>query len=254
MYPFLPEFLGFRIPLYGLMTALGYASAMWYCVKRRGSVNLGKDEVSDIIFWLIFGAIIGGKLFYIAAYWPEFCASSFIDKLRYGFVFTGGFIGAAISGFFILKKKKLPFLKTADFLAPAVPLGHAIGKIGCFLAGCCYGKAAHSHLAVHFDNPDSLVPLHLHGVGLIPIQLIEAAVYFLLFLTLHFVYKKKKRDGIVIASYALGFSVIRFFAEFFRGEEETYVLGITATQTACLIIAVMSAAFFIRMRYNAETK
>lgn len=249
MFPYL-HILSFKIPLYGVLTALGYLAGIFYCLKRRPDLNITKDDLLDIIFYLFIGALLGGKLFFIAAYWDDFAAASLIDKLRFGFVFIGGFVGAFISGLWILRKKKVPILKGADFFAPAVPLGHAIGKIGCFLAGCCYGKESHVHLlSVKYSNPESLVPQHLHGVGLYPTQLIEAFISFILFFILHKLYKSKHKDGTVISAYILGFGIIRFIAEFFRGEEEIYILGMTPTQLTALLLIIGAAAFLVQRKY-----
>ncbi|MDR0953207.1 MAG: prolipoprotein diacylglyceryl transferase [Elusimicrobiota bacterium] len=249
MYPFI-NILGLQIPLYGLMMALAFAVALWYCVARKKALGLTSDQIVDIVFYLLIGAIIGGKLCYIIFYWQDFQAASALDKLRYGFVFLGGFIGAAISSVIIFRKQKIPFFKGADFFTPAIPLGHAIGKIGCFLAGCCYGKISHlPWLSVAYNNQNSLVPEHLHGVGLYPIQLIESFTDIILFLILHKLYKAKHKDGTVFAAYIIGFCVVRFVVEFFRGEDEVYILGITQTQITSLILIILATTFLMVRKY-----
>ncbi|MDR0646433.1 MAG: prolipoprotein diacylglyceryl transferase [Elusimicrobiota bacterium] len=253
MLPFIYIF-GVKIPMYGVMTALGYGASVWYCLKRKNALGLTREQILDIIFYIILGALIGGKIFFIAFYPQDFFALSLFDKIRYGFVFLGGFIGAFAVGVYILRKQKVPVLPGADFFVQAVPLGHAIGKIGCFLAGCCYGKVAHSHLAVTFTNPQSLVPEHLHGVGLYPIQLVEAAASLLLFYLLYRISKRKHKDGDIVAGYMLGFGIIRFIAEFFRGEEEIYIAGITQNQITALIIAIAAATFLWRKHCYAKGK
>jgi phosphatidylglycerol:prolipoprotein diacylglycerol transferase len=251
MYPFIDIYI-LKIPVYGLLTALGYAAAIWYCLKLRAKAGLTKEQVLDTIFYLILGAVLGGKLFYIIFYWQDFAAAQWLDKIRYGFVFLGGFIGALATGVYMLRKMKLPPLKTADFFMPAVPLGHAIGKIGCFMAGCCYGKEAHSHfLAVKFTDPQSLVPQHLHGVGLYPVQLIEALASFLLFLTLYALSARRHKAGMITAAYMIGFGLLRFAAEFFRGEEEIHILGITQNQIAALAVAAAGVLLYL---WRAKTR
>jgi phosphatidylglycerol:prolipoprotein diacylglycerol transferase len=253
MYPFF-HILGIKIPLYGVMTALAYCACIWYCLKRKSLIGLSREQILDIIFYIILGAIIGGKIFFIAFYPNDFFALSPLDKIRYGFVFLGGFTGAFLSGAYILRKIKAPFLQSADFFIQPVPLGHAIGKIGCFLAGCCYGKIAHGDFAVEFNNPDSLVPQHLHGVGLYPIQLIEAAASLFLFFLLYKMSKRKHAEGSVAAAFIAGFGIIRFIAEFFRGEEEIYILGLTQNQITALILVIAASIFLWRRRGYAKTK
>jgi phosphatidylglycerol:prolipoprotein diacylglycerol transferase len=248
MYPFIDIYI-LKIPVYGLLTALGYGAAIWYCLKLRAKAGLTKEQVLDIIFYLILGAVLGGKLFYIIFYWRDFAAAQWLDKIRYGFVFLGGFAGALAAGVCLLRKMKLSLLKTADFFIPAVPLGHAIGKIGCFMAGCCYGKEAHNHFfAVKFTNPQSLVPHHLHGVGLYPAQLIEALASFLLFLILYALYARRHKAGAITAAYMAGFGLLRFAAEFLRGEEEVYILGITQNQIAALAVSLAGLLLFLFLR------
>lgn len=245
MYPFL-NILGLKIPMYGVMTALGYAAAIWYCLKRRHILGLSKDQVLDVIFYLIIGAAIGGKLFFIIFYWQDFAASVGLDKIRYGFVFLGGFVGACVAGVYILRRMNIPLFRAADFFVQAVPLGHAIGKIGCFLAGCCYGKISHVHaLSVKFTDPHCLVPQHLHGVGLYPVQLIESAISFCLFLVLYKLSNMKHKAGTILAAYMIGFGIIRFTAEFFRGEDEIYILGITQNQITALALVAIAIIFIL---------
>ncbi len=253
MLPYLPEFFGLRIPLYGLMTMLGYLAAMLYCLKQRHKIGISKDELFDIIFYIILGAIIGGKLFFIFFNWDSFAASTLVEKIRYGFVFFGGFIGAVTAGIIVARVKKLPFFKFADFFAPAIALGHAIGRIGCFLAGCCYGKVSHSFLSVKFHNPECLVPHHLHDVGLYPTQLMESLGNFILFFILLTVFNKKHKEGTVIASYIIGYGLIRFIVEFFRGDDRgSYILGLSPSQFIAAALIILISAFLIKRNYGSK--
>ncbi len=251
MYPYLlPDFLGKLIPLYGIMTALGYLSAILYCLKYKQRLNISKEALLDILFYLILGALLGGKLLFIFLNWDSFETSSLIEKLRYGFVFYGGLLGACAVGFWSIKKYKLPFFKTADFFAPALALGHAIGRIGCFLAGCCYGKVAPESLGVHYTNPDSLVPLHLHDIPLYPVQLIEAVSVFILFLILNRISNKKHLAGTITAVYVLGYAVIRFFTEFMRADDRgAFILGFSPSQIIALLLATAITIFLIKRNY-----
>lgn len=255
MYPYLlPDFLGKLIPMYGVMTALGYFSAILYCLKYKDRINLSKDKVLDIIFYLILGALIGGKILFIFLNWDSFESSSLIEKLRYGFVFFGGLLGASITGFWVIKKYKLDFFKAADFFAPALALGHAIGRTGCFMAGCCYGKIAQHGLGVRYTNPETLVPAHLHNVPLYPVQLIEAAAVFILFLVLNKISQKQHKTGTVCAVYVLGYAVIRFFTEFMRADDRgAFLLGLSPSQIIALLLAAAITFFLIKRNYAKHT-
>ena len=109
MHPFINIF-GFSIPSYGIMTALAYGAGLYYCYKQQSRLGLDKDKIFDLIFWLIIGALLGGKLFYIWFNFDSFITSSLIEKIRYGFVFYGGLIGGFLFGFIWLKKHKQPIL------------------------------------------------------------------------------------------------------------------------------------------------
>ncbi len=247
MFPYLPEIFGIKIPSYGLMTALAYALAIYYCIKNRKYLGVSKEVLADIIFYLILGALIGGKIFYIFFNFDSFCASTLIEKIRFGFVFYGGFIGGAIALFLLTKKKKISFIKATDFFAPALALGHAIGRIGCFLAGCCYGKPTDSFLGVVFNHHDTLVPQHLQHTHLYPTQLFETFANLILFVILAKVYKKQKKDGITSLTYIMGYAIIRFIIEFFRGDDRgSTLLGLYPSQIIALILFLIAAVWLFK--------
>ncbi len=246
MHPFINIF-GFSVPSYGLMMGLSYIAAVYYCYKQQAHLNLGKDKIFDLIFWLIIGALIGGKMFYIWFNFDSFAASGFIEKIRYGFVFYGGFLGGFIAGIIWLKKYKQPLLPAMDFFAVPLALGHAIGRIGCFLAGCCYGKISHNFLAVKFTNPNSLVPAHLHDVGLYPVQLMESLAVLILFFILFYFYKKPHKNGVIFAGYLLGYGFIRFALEYLRFDDRgAGLFGFSPSQIIAIILIVISVFLFKR--------
>lgn len=247
MFPYLPEILGIKIPSYGLMTALGYGMAIYYCVKNRKYLGVSKDILADMIFYVILGALIGGKIFYIFFNFDSFWASTLIEKIRFGFVFYGGFIGAVLTLFLFTKKKEISFVKATDFFAPALALGHALGRIGCFLAGCCYGKATDSFLGVVFNNPDTLVPHHLQHTHLYPTQLFEAFANFILFFILAKIYKRQSKAGLTTLTYLTSYALIRFTIEFFRGDDRgSSLLGLYPSQIIALIIFLISAIWLFK--------
>ena len=194
---------------------------------------------------------LAAKLLYIIVSWQEMGAT-FTERLvyaaknfRYGFVFFGGAVTAIVALLIYLKKKKLPLLKTADFLIVGLPLGHAFGRIGCFLAGCCYGRPTDLPWGVTFTDPHSLVaPQYLGTTPLHPTQLYEVAANLILFFVLQYYYKKTHKNGAVLAAYIIGYCVIRFVIEFFRGDfRGEYLWGLSPSQLiAVLAIAVTLAA------------
>ena len=233
------------------MTALAYMAAAWYLYKRLHDIKLDKDTFWNIIFIAFVSALLGAKLLYIIVSWQEMGAT-FTERLvyavknfRYGFVFFGGAVTAIVALLIYLKKKTLPVLPTADFFIVGLPIGHAIGRIGCFLAGCCHGKPTNLPWGVTFTDPHSLVaPQYLGTTSLHPTQLYEVAANLILFFILQYYYKKPHKNGAVLAAYIIGYCVIRFVIEFFRGDfRGEYLWGLSPSQLiAVLAIAVTLAA------------
>ena len=257
MHPILFHIGNFELASYGLMTALGYGAAAWYLVPRLkncGIKGLNQDTFWNILFIVFLGAIVGGKLLFIILSWPQLGATladkftTIIKDIRYGFVFFGGLIMAVSGAVWYMRRKKLPLLKTSDFLIVAVPLGHALGRVGCFLAGCCYGKPTNLPWGVRFTDPHTLVPPALAGVPLHPTQLYEAALNLALFLLLHYASKKPHKEGKILVEYVLCYAVMRFGIEFLRGDfRGGFLLGMSPSQVICLGIA--GAALFIWAKY-----
>ena len=187
MHPILFKIGSFEMASYGLMTALGYAAAAWYLLGKLKKINLNKDTFWNLIFIAFVGALAGSKLLYIIVSWPLLGdtlaqkLTNIVQNFRYGFVFFGGMIVSVSSLIIYMKKKCLPLLPTADFLIVGLPLGHALGRVGCFLAGCCFGKPTSLPWGVTFTDPHSLVAREYLGVPLHPTQLYEVLANIILF-------------------------------------------------------------------------
>ncbi len=257
MHPVLLKIGSFELASYGLMTALGYVAASLYLLPRLKKIGIDKDTFWNLIFIAFIGALAGSKLLYIIVSWPQL-GTTLAEKLtnivrdfRYGFVFFGGMIVSVGALVWYIKKKKLPLLKTADFLIVGLPLGHAFGRIGCFLAGCCYGRPTDLPWGVTFTDPHSLVPPEWLGIPLHPTQLYECAGNLVLFFLLHRASQKKHRNGSILVEYILGYSLMRFIIEFFRGDfRGEYLLGLSPSQVIAL--AAAAAAFILWYRLRKE--
>ena len=254
MHPILFKIGSFELASYGLMTALAYLVASWYLYRRLHYIKLDKDTFWNLIFIAFLGAIIGGKLLFIIVSWQELGTTlsekitTLVQNFRYGFVFFGGMIAAVLALIWYMRRKKLPLLKTSDFLIVGLPLGHALGRIGCFCAGCCYGKPTSMPWGVTFTDPHALVPPSLLGVPLHPTQLYECAGNLILFVLLHFAYKKQHRDGSILVTYIFGYSILRFVLEFFRGDfRGNFILGLSPSQ--CISLGAALIAFIIWLKF-----
>lgn len=248
MHPILFKIGSFELASYGLMTALGYAAACAYLFPRLKKVQLDKDTFWNLIFIAFMGALLGAKLLFIILNWNQLGAT-FTEKLatvihdfRYGFVFFGGMIVSVAALIYYMKRKHLPILKTSDFLIVGLPLGHALGRVGCFLAGCCYGRPTTLPWGVRFTDPHALVAPELHGIALHPTQLYESVANLLLFFLLHKLYNKPHKDGMILLLYVACYSLLRFVIEFFRGDYRGGFLG-GLSPSQCIAICIAGIAF-----------
>ena len=248
MHPTLLHIGSFELASYGVMTALGYAAAAWYLLPRLGKIKLDKDTFWNLIFIAFMGAILGAKLLFMWVTWPQL-TGNFLEKLmyfvrdfRYGFVFYGGMITAVVALIIYMKKKHLPLRETSDFMIVGLPLGHALGRVGCFLAGCCHGKPTTLPWGVTFTDPHAMVAPELLGVALHPTQLYEALGNLLIFFVLHKLYNRPHKPGTVLLAYITCYSAMRFGLEFFRGDfRGDFLWGLSPSQLIALLIAVAAA-------------
>jgi len=255
MHPYIFSIGTFHLAAYGVLAALGYLCALIYSRYNARRAGFDLELLWDLFAILIIGALLGGKIVYAALFWHDL-GDDFLGRLwatirdfRNGFVFMGGFAGAVLAGAWYAKRKAFSFWSAADMLAPAIALGHAIGRIGCFMAGCCHGSPANSALSVTFTDPDCLVSARYIGVPLHPTQLYESAGNFALFLALHFMYGRKHKTGAVLAAYCGGYCVLRFCVEFLRGDERgAFMFGLSPSQIACIIVLALCAGFLLRTK------
>ncbi|HOW89334.1 MAG TPA: prolipoprotein diacylglyceryl transferase [Elusimicrobiales bacterium] len=256
MHPFLFQIGGFKLPAYGLMVAAGYTAAILYLRFTRGAFSLTRDQEADLIFYPAAAGILGAKAVFAATYWttfgPDTAArlSYVLRNFQYGFVFYGGLAAGAAAFFFYCRRKGLDPLRTADRFVPALPLAHGFGRIGCFLAGCCYGRPTGAGpLSVSFTDPMCEAASAYPGLPLHPVQLYEAAGNFLIFGALALMSRRSERParGTALYAYILAYAALRFLTEFLRGDDRGGAwLGLSPAQTVSLLAA--GAAFFMMAR------
>lgn len=256
MHPVIFQLGAFKLPAYGLMVALGYLAAILWLMRRAGDHNFRKEDLSDLVFWTVLAGMAGAKLFYAFTYWAGF-GPDLLSRLwftlrtfQYGFVFYGGLIFGAGAFFLAARRKRLDALKAADLFAPALALGHAFGRIGCFLAGCCHGRPSGAFFAVTFSDPACEVAPELLGVPLYPTQLLESAGNLLIFLGLAAALRRRPRPGSVLALYAALYAAQRFLVEFLRGDDRGGAL-LGASPAQLLSLGVFCAAVFLFLRLRS---
>lgn len=250
MHPILIKFGPITIYSYGFFLAIGFMLAIVYVTREAQRVGVDPQKMSDLAFYLIISAIIGARLLFIITELHDFIENPIeVFKIwKGGLVFYGGFIGALIAGIWYVKRNKMPLWKTADIIAPAIALGQSLGRIGCFSAGCCYGKECDQPWAVTFTDPNSLARL---GVPLHPTQLYESALDFGIFLFLITFKKRKSFDGQLIWLYTLFYAVARLVVESFRGDPRGFVGGMLAT-SQLIGLAMIPIAIFMLVKLGRK--
>jgi phosphatidylglycerol:prolipoprotein diacylglycerol transferase len=226
VFPRLFQIGNFGIPTYGVLVALGVLIGLWISVRNSEKQGIKAENAWDFGIAIVLAGILGAKILYIILDWrtghgygQNLREIFTIDTLQAGGVFSGGLVAAFIVAAWFLRKYQMPALATCDAFSPGLALGHAIGRVGCFAAGCCYGKPTHHFWGVTFTNPlaQQLVGTPLNE-ALEPTQLIESAAELSIFFLLTWMLKRKKFDGQVFGAYLFLYGIARFAIEFLRGD------------------------------------
>jgi phosphatidylglycerol---prolipoprotein diacylglyceryl transferase len=225
MFPIVFRIGHFFLPSYGLLVALGFLAALWMVGRLSRRAGLDVDATLNLGIYTAIAAMLGAKVFMLALdfdYYSRNLREIFsFSTLLAGGVFYGGLIAGLLTAFLYLRRSRLPGLATADVFAPAIALGHAIGRVGCFAAGCCWGAPSNLPWAVTFTDPFAHermgVPL---GVRLQPTQLYEALAEAVICLILYRRFARPHRPGAIIGLYLILYPTARFLVEFVRSHDE----------------------------------
>lgn len=210
---------------YGFMIAIGVLAA-WLVVEQRArKLHLACEHIFYLVLWCVLGGFASAKILFWITEWKEMIRNPLEILSSDGFVVYGGIIGGILAGWIYCKVKKLNFLTYFDLMMPSIALAQGFGRIGCFLAGCCYGKETYGRLSVIFTNSD-YAP---NNIPLIPTQIYSSILDFLHFFLLLYIARHKKAEGEVAACYLIFYSVGRFVLEFFRGDLERGSIGVLST-------------------------
>jgi phosphatidylglycerol---prolipoprotein diacylglyceryl transferase len=263
MYPELFRIGNFPINTYGVLLALAFLTALLIAARLAARDGLPRERIYDLGLWMLLAALLGSKVLML---WTEPSYREHplhllsLDFLRSGGVFYGGFIGALLTGYFLIRRYGLPWWKTADAFAPGIALGLGLGRQGCFAAGCCWGKPTTLPWGVQFTelgHEITGVPIdtHLH-----PTQLYESAAAFLIFFFLLWLHKRRRFDGQIILLFAILYGVARFSIEFLRDDPRgdiaglTTLTGLSTSQMISLVIGLGSLILLIvRWRRASST-
>lgn len=234
MYPVLLRVGPIAIYSFGLAIALAFLAAMLVVraeVRRRG---FHSDLSYDIVLWALVGGILGSRLFYIVGHWDYYVSDPLQILLIQsgGLVWYGGLLGGAAAVALFLRRRKLPLATFADVVAPALPLGAAIGRIGCFLNGCCYGKPT--------SLPWSISYL---GAERHPTQIYEFIMNLVIFGIIFSARKRMKKPGSLFLFYLILYSIARFSVEFVRVTVPAW-MGLSGSQLISVVLFVAATSIF----------
>jgi phosphatidylglycerol---prolipoprotein diacylglyceryl transferase len=249
VYPELFKLGPVTVYTYGVLLAAAYLLGLRLAMTRAKARGLDPNRALDLGIAIIISALVGAKLLLLAVDFDRFRQNpaELVSIVRSGGVFYGGLLAAVAVAFWYMWRHKMPLWTTCDVFAPGIALGHAVGRLGCLMAGCCYGRPTSMPWAVTFTNPEAAanvgtplnVPLH-------PTQLYESAAEALI-LVLLLVTEKKGRpfEGRTFWSYMVLYGISRFVIEYYRDDPRGFVLGFSTSQFISLILVPLAVGMLI---------
>lgn len=252
VHPLLFKLGDVKVHSYGLMVALGFLAALAWVRYRAPKEGLPPHAMVDLAFWLMLAAIVGSRIAFIVVDWQQYAHNPIaIFKIwEGGLVFYGGLLACILTAWIYLKRRAWNFWKVADIFMPGVALGHALGRVGCFMAGCCYGRGCDPKAWYAVRFPEHVGSLAPSGIPLYPVQLFESGANLAIFLFLAWYSRKKAFDGQILLLYLITYALSRIALELFRGDAERgYVIpGWLSTSQFLGVILLLAALVVLFLR------
>ncbi len=280
--------IDFSLHSYGVMIAIGFIVGLIVAMREARRTGVNRYDVLDTVFWVALAGFVGARLLFIVVnadqYWyacvdyakfntlfsPPFplenaqCFEVF-NVFSGGLVWYGGLIGAILAAWLFTRRRKLNFYQMADVLIPSVALGHAFGRMGCLLAGCCFGHPTADHFPLGIQFPQgSMAWRHQYEHGIIdrlaessvavhPTQIYEAFGEVGIFFALLFLARRKAFHGQLLLIYLGLYPILRSVIEVFRGDAERgfVIPGVLSTSQFISLLVVGASAFLLVRRYRA---
>lgn len=250
MFPKIIDTGSFFLPTYGLIVAIAFLVAIWLTGRLGDKAGLKHDAVVNLAIYCALAGMLGAKLLMFAFDWELYVRDpgqilSWNTVQAMG-VFQGGLILAVIVAVLYIRRQAMPGLTTADVFAPGLALGHGIGRLGCFAAGCCWGQECTRPWAVTFRNPAAQeltgVPLN---VPLHPTQIYEAAAEAVIFAILYRRFHRPHAPGQIIGLYLVLYSIVRFLVEFVRHHDQALPFGAGLSLTQYISLGTLIAGAWL---------
>ena len=234
---------------YGLMIAIGTIVALWAGIRFAKRKGLNPDALYTLTCLSVVGGFACAKVLYCIVEWKSFIESPLKVLGSDGFVIYGGIIGAIFIDGLYCRIKKLSFWGYFDIVLPCVAIAQGFGRIGCFLAGCCYGRECDTPISIVFHNSD-FAP---NGVPLLPTQLMSSAGCFILAAILFIYARKDRKEGTIGALYLILYSIGRAVIEFFRNDHRGAVGPLSTSQFISIFVLIVGIIIFV-IKSKAEPK
>lgn len=243
MYPVITIF-GYEISSYLVLALLGAVVGLALGEVLRRRIGLRRRDYLRFALCFFLGGALGAKLLYVLVEWEAFLSDPVHVLTRGGFVFYGGLLGIFLGAACLCKKKRIPYMSFMDCFIPCVTFFHAFGRVGCLLAGCCYGVATESFCGIIYPA-GGIAPA---GISLLPVPLFEAVFLFLLTAFLLLMQKRTSAPGRVFGTYLVSYAIWRFFIEFFRGDPRGMILGMSTSQFISIFILLAGMKLLLSER------
>lgn len=246
MYPLLLNLGPLKLHTYGLMIVVGFLFGLYLIQKQAKREGINPERVVDISFWGLGLGLLGGRIVYIFTRMEYF--SQHPIEIFYiwegGLVFYGGFLGGLFAFWYFSRRYKVPMLQTIDMAVPSLAIAHFFGRLGCFFAGCCFGRPAPGvPWAVTFSHPLSLAP---PGIPLHPTQIYDALNALVIFAILMFLRNRKKFTGQLLCIYMMLYAIGRTVVEIYRGDSiRGFVVDSVLSTSQFISIFIFCAGIYL---------
>jgi phosphatidylglycerol:prolipoprotein diacylglycerol transferase len=245
----------FTLHTYGALLAIAFLAGLWIAHREAKRTGMDAARITDMAVYVLIGGLIGARLLLLLVDWRHFISNprEILTLIQSGGVFYGGLLGALPVAWWYVRRHKLDIWRSADVLAPGVVLGQSIGRLGCFSAGCCYGRATDVPWAVTFTDPyvqrqvGTPLDLPLH-----PAQLYESLLCLGIFILVMWIARRKQFHGQVLLAYISLYAAGRFVLEYFRGDAARGAVFGGALSTSQFIAILMALAAALLYPYLAR--
>ncbi len=244
MYPVAITLFGLEITTYGIMVAVAFAFVWWRFTHESSRVGVSEDDAQTLLIVAIVSGMLSARLLHVVTHLDSYREVPWEALFsRQGYAFVGGFAGGAVAVIWWCRRKNVVVLELADLIAPYIAIAHGIGRVGCFLFGCCYGSVCEWPWAVHFPT-DAGASVSYPTQGIHPVQLYEAFALWGLGTLLLLARERRAFPGQILWMYLILYGIARFVLEFFRGDDRGTLLvaWLSPSQTLYLLMAVGAAA------------